>query len=451
MKIFRHINSLFIEKLTTAQTLILGYLIFGFTGAILLMLPVSSAGDESLGIVDAIFTSISALSGTGLIVVDTATYFSFFGKAVILILIQIGNIGYMLFFALAVIIFGGRISIINKMIIRDSISKSTLDLKQFVIKVFKYTLIIEFIAAVLLSIYWMQYFDAMTAIKQGVFHSVSAFCTAGFSIFSDNLMGFSNDYFVSLTILLTAYLGCMGFFVLYDMSLFIKSSLKFKRYRLSTHSRLVLIVSLSIITIGTVFIFFSDNLLEPPIQGETALTAFFQSASASSSVGFNTINIDGMKSSSKLFLMLEMFIGASPSGTGGGIKTTVFAIMILSLFTFIRNKKFVNTYHRSIHPSVIAKAFSISLMAIIWLFLSLLVLTLTEEQVFLNLMFECISALGNNGISTGITPDLSPVGKMLLSLSMLIGRVGPLIVGYTLIGRGKTLDYQLPQANILIV
>jgi trk system potassium uptake protein TrkH len=451
MKIFRHINSLFIEKLTTAQTLILGYITFGITGAVLLMLPVSAAGDESLGIIDSIFTSVSALSGTGLTVIDTATYFSFFGKTVILVLIQIGNIGYMLFFALAVILFGGRISIVNKMMIKESISKSTLDLKQFVIKVFKYTLIIEGIAAVLLSVYWMQYFDVITAIKQGVFHSVSAFCTAGFSLFSDNLIGFRNDYFISLTIIVTAFLGSIGFFVLYDLSHYIKSSLKFKRYRLSTHSRLVLIVSLSIIIIGTVFVFFADSLLEPPVSGESALTALFQSVSASSSVGFNSINIDAMKSSSKLFLMLEMFIGASPSGTGGGIKTTVFAIMLLSLFAFVRNKKYVNTYHRSIHPSVIAKAFSISLMAIIWLFLSLLVLTLTEEQVFLDLMFECISALGNNGISTGITPELSPVGKMLLSLSMLIGRVGPLIVGYTLIGKSKVLDYQLPQANILIV
>ena len=451
MSFLTKVSGILNERFTTAQSLLLGYLVFIVTGSVLLMLPISSSGDDTLSFIDAVFTTVSSISGTGLIVVDTATYFSLFGQMVVMVLIQIGNVGYMLFFALAVIFLGGKLSLLNKLIIKESISHSKLNLVAFVRKVFKYTLVIELFAAILLTAYWLPTMPLGEAVKQGVFHSISAFCTAGFSLFSDNLAGYKDDVFVNLVILLTSYLGCIGFFVMYDLSSFAKTKFgKNKRYRLSTHTKIVLVVSIAITIIGTVVIYLSENFFHTT-DAATMLESLFQSTSASTSVGFNTANIGEMENSSLFIIIFEMFVGASPSGTGGGIKTTVFAIMCLALFTFIRDRKQVNTLHRSIHPGTIARAFSISLLAVFWVFFSTMVLSLTEETQFIFLLFEAVSALGNNGLSAGITSSFSVTAKIILSLSMLIGRVGPLIVGYTLLGKRKAVNYEYPEGNILIV
>ena len=453
MRILKTLNSILVVKLTTAQSLLLGYLGFIFFGSILLMLPISSAGDETLSLVDAIFTSASSISGTGLIVVDTGGYFSLFGQLVVLLLIQIGNVGYMLFFALAVLFFGGRLSILNKMIIKESISHhSKLDFRVFIKKVFKYTLVIEGVSAVLLTIFFVQHFPPGEAIKQGIFHSISSFCTAGFSLFNNSLIDFNDNYYFNFVIILTSYAGCIGFFVMYDISHFTKSLfVKKKRYKLSTHSKIVLFVSISISIFGMMFILLSESVIGPGNEGGTFLKSFFQATSASTTVGFSSVDIGKLNHSSQLYIILEMFIGASPSGTGGGIKTTVFALMVLSLITYFKDRRYVSVLKRTIPLVTITRAFSIVMLAVIWIFISVMVLNLTENKMFLNLLFEAASALGNGGMSTGITPDLSSIGKLLLSASMLIGRVGPLIVGYTFLVKRRKADYNYPDANILIV
>ncbi|MFA5011843.1 MAG: potassium transporter TrkG [Ignavibacteria bacterium] len=440
------------EKFTTAQTLLLGYLIFITAGSILLMLPVSLAENNSLSIIDAVFTTTSAISGTGLIIVDTANYFTYFGQFVIMMLIQVGNIGYMLFFALAVILLGGRLSFFNKVMIRESISTSKLDLMLFTRKVFKYTFIIEGVSALLLTVYWTNDYGFFEALRLGVFHSISAFCTAGFSLFRDNLAGFHNDYFVNFSIIATSYAGSLGFFVIYDLSMYAKKlRKKNSRAQLSTHSKLALTTSVSLIIAGTLFLILSEGLNPKNHEYNLVLTAFFQSGTSSTSAGFNTVNV-GILSNASLFAMVFlMFIGASPSGTGGGIKTTVFASLVLALFTFIFDKKNVNVFKRTIKPVNLTRAFSIMLMGLSWIFISVLLLTMTENQEFLHILFETVSALGNNGISAGFTPELSFIGKIILSLTMLIGRVGPLIIGYAIGGGVKSEFYKYPDANILIV
>jgi len=448
----KNVKTNIFERLTTAQMLMLGYVVFIITGSVILMLPFSLSGDKSLSLVNAIFTTTSAISGTGLIVVDTATHFTYFGQFIIMILIQIGNVGYMLFFALAVFLLGGRLSFFNKVMIRESISTSKLDLMMFTKKVFKYTIIIESVSSFLLTVYWIKDYGFFEALRQGVFHSISAFCTAGFSLFSDNLARFHEDYFVNMVIIATSYAGCCGFFVLYDLSAFSKTFFrKTKTYRLSTHTKIVLTVSISIIAAGTLFIILSESLNGRNTEYNIVLTSFFQAASSSTSVGFNTINVTILRDSSLFSMIMMMFIGASPSGTGGGIKTTVFATLLISLFAFTFDKKNVNIFKRTINTINIARAFSIMLMGFLWVFISVLILSLTEEQVFMHILFEAVSALGNNGISAGFTPELSTTGKIILSFSMLIGRVGPLIIGYTFGRKIKSEFYRYPDANILIV
>lgn len=453
MKLSSELNNLFFEKLTTARTLMLGYFIFILIGSTILMLPLSNADINGLSFVDAVFTTTSAISGTGLIVVDTASHFSFFGQMVIMTLIQIGNIGYMLFIALAMIFLGGRLSMLNKVIIRESISTSKMDIFMFIRKVFKYTLIIEGITAVLLTAYWTGNYGFGTALKQGVFHSISAFCTAGFSLFSNNMIVHSSDYFVNIVLIVTSYAGCCGFFVLYDVSTFSKKIFfkKNKYYRLSAHTKLVLTVSLSIIIFGSLIVLFSESLNKNSQTPDIFLTSFFQASSASTSVGFNSVNINMLNNSTLFALILMMFIGASPGGTGGGIKTTVFALMILTMLSFAVEKKRVNIFKRTVVPKDIARAFSVMLMALIWIFISVFILSVTEDQVFIHILFEAVSALGNNGISSGFTPELSSIGKLILSFSMLLGRVGPLIITYAVIGKKRSEFYMYPDANILIV
>lgn len=442
----------FFERFTTARTLMLGYLLFILVGSLLLILPFSLSGDNKLSFIDALFTTSSAISGTGLIVVDTATYFSSFGQLVILLLIQVGNVGYMLFFALAVFLLGGRLSFFNKVMIRESISTSKLDLKLFTKKVFKYTFIIEGISALLLTIYWLKDFGFVESLKQGVFHSISAFCTAGFSLFSDNLIGYSDDYFVNILIVTTSYAGSLGFFVIFDLSSFSKNIFfKRKKHKLSTHTKLVLVVSLLLIAAGTLFLIFSEMLNPLNKMGNIPLIAFFQAGSSSTSVGFNSVNINILSNASLFFIIFLMFIGASPSGTGGGIKTTVFAVLILALLAFTFDKQNVNVFKRTIKQINLARAFSIFLLGVLWIFLTVIILSITENQVFLHILFEAVSAYGNNGISAGFTPELSFIGKIVLSVSMIVGRVGALIIGYSIGGSIKSEFYKYPDANILIV
>jgi trk system potassium uptake protein TrkH len=441
------------RKLTPAESLITGYIVFVIIGTILLLLPFSETEPGTLSIVNAIFTSTSAITGTGLVVVDTGSFFTFAGNIVILTLIQIGNLGYMMFFALAAIIFGRRLSIMNRMIIRESISYTKLDIKKFVIKIFKYSFIIEGISAVLFILYWKIFYDLDDAVFSGIYHSISSFCTAGFSLYSDSFVKYQNDYFLNFLVLITSYLGCIGFFVLYDLSEFSKSILSRKRekYSLSTHSKIVLTFSLSIILIGSVSVFLIEKYVYTNPEAMGYMGSLFQVTSATATVGFNTFNLDQFSNSSSFIVTLIMYIGASPSGTGGGIKTTVFAIMILSFWAYSRDKKRVNIFKREIHPGIIARAFSISLFVLIILFFSLLMLTLLESANLVDVIFEAASAMSGTGLSRGITASLHPVSKMVLCVLMLTGRIGPLIIGYIVLGGRKELSYELPKADVIIV
>lgn len=452
----------FWKEITPAQTLLMGFILMIIAGTILLSLPIASSKNVPQPFIDALFTSTSAVATTGLIVVDTGSFYSLFGQMVLLVLIQIGGLGYMIFIALIILGLGGRMSFSNRILLSESLARPTsIDMKKFVKIVVVFTFVIEAIGAILLSLYWMNYFPTTKAIYSGVFHSISAFCTAGFSLFSDSFSSYRGNIFINLVISAICIVGAIGFFVLYDIYTLSKKVAKPPiRRGLSIHSKFVLLLSIILISIGAVLIFTSGTRLpyetggqgglQSVTLGKRLLSSTFQSISASTTAGFSTVKIEGMSSNSLFVIILLMFIGASPGGTGAGIKTVSFGVILLFLFSLLTGRENVNLFKRRIPPQIINKAFAISFIAILWAVLATGILTVTEKGSFLQILFEVVSALSNVGLSTGITPTLSTIGKVVISVTMLIGRMGPLAIGFSLIGKPKPAAFKYAEADVLV-
>lgn len=281
--------------------------------------------------------------------------------------------------------------------------------------------------------------------------TVSAFCTAGFGLFSDSFTSYQGSVALNLIIIVISIAGGIGFFVLYDIITLFQKSLRHQNpRRLSVHSKFVLMLSAILMAIGTLVIFVSERGLHSFLFGERLLTSAFQSISASTTTGFNTIDIGVMSSTSLFTIILLMFIGASPGGTGGGIKTTSFGIMLLFCFSLLTGKEDVNLFKRRILYQTINKVFAISFIAVLWVAVSTAILTYTEKAPFHEVFFEMVSAFGTVGLSTGITPTLSIAGKILISVTMLIGRIGPLAIGFSLVGKPKKVFFKYAEAELLV-
>ena len=442
----------FWKEITPAQTLLMGFILIIVAGTILLTLPIASSEKISQPFIDAVFTATSAITGTGLVVVDTGSFYSFFGQMVLLTLIQIGGLGYMIFIALIILGFGGRMSFNSRILFNESLTHPTsIDMKKFVKIVFVFTFVIEFIGAGLLSIYWMRYFPIAKAIYSGIFHSISAFCTAGFGLFPDSLSSYRGSIVINLVIIGVCVAGAIGFFVLYDMYTLSKKIIKHERpRRLSIHSKFVLLISITLMFAGAVIIFISERGLQSSTLRERLLSSAFQSILASTTTGFNTIDIGAMTPLSLFTIIFLMFIGASPGGTGAGIKTVSFGIILLFLFSLLAGREDVNLFKRRISPRTINKVFAISSIAILWVVLATGILITTEKASFLQVLFEVVSALSGVGLSTGITPALSTMGKIVISVTMLIGRMGPLAIGFSLVGKPKPVAFKYAEADVLV-
>ncbi len=308
------------RQLTPIQSLLTGFILIILIGSILLTLPVASSKGVSQPFIDALFTVTSAVSTTGLIVVDTGSFYSLFGQIVILILIEIGGLGYMTFIVSIAYVLGKKLSLSSKMTLRESLTGLySGDIKKFVKLVILFTFLFEFVGAVILSLYWMREFPISQSIYLGIFHSVSAFCTAGFGLFSDSFSSYQGSLVINMIISILCIGGGIGFFVLLDIyTLFRKTITHIRPRRLSIHSKLVLVLSISLIVIGTGVIFISESGLSSLPLGHRVLSSAFQSITASTTTGFNTIDIGAMTSTSLFTIIVLMFIGASPGGTGGG-------------------------------------------------------------------------------------------------------------------------------------
>jgi len=283
-----------------------------------------------------------------------------------------------------------------------------------------------------------------------LFHSVSAFCTAGFGLFADSFMSEYNNPGVNIVLAIMSIAGAIGFFVMKDVYSYLRLAIrKDNSRRLTVHSKLALTLSIMLMLFGSILILIFEKESNLP-AGDRIMTSIFQSISASTTTGFNTVDIGALASTSLFIMIILMFIGASPGGTGGGIKTTTFGAIILFIYALLRGKEEAHIFGRQISRETIDKALAIGVIAVSLVTLDMAVLISTERATFLNILFEVISAIGTVGLSTGITSSLTTVGKLVIIITMLIGRVGILAVGFSLFGRPEPDHFRWAEEELYI-
>ncbi|GAB6066522.1 TrkH family potassium uptake protein [Aquifex pyrophilus] len=442
-----------VRRLNPSRTLLLSFSLLILLGAFLLYLPVSTT--RPISFLDALFTSTSAVTVTGLVVLDTYSDFTIFGKLVILLLIQIGGLGYMTLTTFFLVILGKKPGLKEQLILAESLEYPGVHgLLLFLKRVFIFSFTVELIGAVLLSLYFAEK-GVEDPLFNGIFHSVSAFNNAGFSTFKNGLYDFREDLFVNIVTSLLIILGGIGFFVVNDIYLYLKGAIR----RLSVHTVLVISFSLFLIVLGTLGLLITEWGNEKGIWGytwfERVLSAFFLSVS-SRTAGFSTVDLSQLTESSQFLISILMFIGASPGGTGGGIKTTTFLVIFLAMISYVRGREQTVILDRSISENTIKRALVILSLSISFITLINLILDKTEELNFLYTFFEVISAFSTVGLSIGnpdglsYCADFSQTGKILIIITMIVGRVGILGFALALAGRSPVQRIKYPEARILV-
>ncbi len=451
------------------RTLIASFLVLIFSGAGLLMLPAASAdGKESLSFVDALFTATSGTCVTGLIVKDTGTDFSMMGQVVILALIQLGGLGIVVFGAVFALLLGQAFSLRESVAMQDLLSARTVSrIGNMIGFVFFSTILIEAVGAVSLLGMWTG--NVQNKWFYSVFHAISAFCNAGFSLFSNSFVDYNRSWQACAVICPLIILGGLGFSVLYDLvNIAVDRIKRFfkkwfnKRYRFSMEApkrmrlqtKIVLSVSASLIVLGTLAILLFERYAScPGNPTENTITgALFQSITARTA-GFNTVDISAMSPSSKFILILLMFVGGSPGSTAGGIKTVTLAVIIMTAIAALRKRHEVEMFRRSIRVVVVGRAVTVTLLFAAVLFGGTLLLSITENSngfAMSDIMFEAASALGTVGLTTGITSLLTTAGKLIIIAMMLIGRLGPLTLLAALTFNLKPARYNYPQEAVIV-
>jgi len=451
------------------QTLIASFLVLIFSGAGLLMLPAASAdGKESLGFVDALFTATSGTCVTGLIVKDTGGDFSMMGQVVILALIQLGGLGIVVFGAVFALLLGQAFSLRESVAMQDLLSARTISrIGNMIAFIFISTIFIEAVGAVSLLGMWDG--DVQNKWFCSIFHAISAFCNAGFSLFGDSFVGYSRIWQVCIVICPLIILGGLGFSVLYDLVNIVADRVKRffkkrfnKQYRFSMETpkrmrlqtKIVLSVSAFLIVLGALAILlFERYAAGTGSQTENTVTnALFQSITARTA-GFNTVDISSMSPSSKFILILLMFVGGSPGSTAGGIKTVTLAVIVMAAIAALRKRHEVEMFRRSVRVVVVGRAVTVTLLFAVVLFSGTLLLSITENSncfTMPDIMFEAASALGTVGLTTGITSLLTSAGKLIIIVMMLIGRLGPLTLLAALTFNLKPAKYNYPQEAVIV-
>ena len=435
--------------------LALGFLAVILLGTVLLALPAASRSGKGIGLFDSLFTATSAVCVTGLVAVDTGTTFSVFGQIVLLILIQVGGLGFMVFATMIMVALGRKISIRGRMLIRESMNGASLsDLGRLTWLYLLLSIAIETVGTVFLSIRLVPLLGWKHGIWMALFHSVSAFCNAGFDLFGNyaSLTAFSGDPLVLLTVAVLIILGGLGFAVILET---LRNRQGFRS--LTLHTRIVLLTTLGLVLTGTVFYWLAERSNAETLagfgEGEKILNAFFQSVTMRTA-GFNSFDLSRFRDGSKLFSSVLMMIGASPASTGGGIKTTTFAALVLLMLSVVRGENEVNVARRRLSADIARRALAVAVLFLTTLVTGTLIISFIENGRFplADILFEASSAMGTVGVSAIGTPNLHPASRAVLLPMMFLGRVGPLTLAFAVAkrqGRIKTLSKH-PEERIMI-
>lgn len=441
-------------RLKPIQIIAIGFALIILCGAFLLTLPISSASGEWTSFSDCFFTTTSATCVTGLVVQDTGTYWSIFGQLVILILIQIGGIGFMTVATLFAFVFGKRVSLKQRGLIQESINTTYPGglvrlTKQIIIGTF----VIELIGAIILTIRFSFDFGFLKGLYYGVFHSVSAFCNAGFDLFGAeygeycSLTNYVGDITVNLTIIALVVIGGIGFIVWNDIW---TNRHHLKRY--SIHSKIVLSVTLFLLVFGTVFFFVMENANNSEFANESFknkfLLSFFQSGTTRTA-GFNTCDLEELTTGSKLLTIIYMFIGGSPGSTAGGIKTTTFVVLVLSFIATLKGTSDLNIYKRRLEVDASRKANAVVLTNFSLAIFAAIVISINHNFLLEDVFIETFSAIGTVGLSTGITRSLNELERFVICLLMYCGRVGSLSFALSF-AKSKVHNIRRPETKISI-
>ena len=434
-------------ELNPAQTIIAGFAAIILAGGLVLSMPAASADGQPTPFLTALFTATSATCVTGLVVVDTATHWSTFGQLVIMLLIQFGGLGYMTVATLMALAIGRRIGLRERLVLQEAHNLYTLGgIVRFTRRVVLITLAIEAIGAILLMLRWRPDFGLARAAYLGIFHSISAFNNAGFDLMGGfrSLTGYAGDVSVNLTIALLIILGGLGFTVLVDLG---------RPRRFTLHAKVVLATTAILIVAGTALVYLLE-FRNPDTLGrlpgwQGVLAAFFQSVTPRTA-GFNTLDTSRLLDPTLMLLIALMFIGASPGGTGGGIKTTTFVAPMAVIVAMLRGRPDPELFWRRLPPVVVYKAVTIALVAVAFVVTMATALAFTERVEFIQALFEVTSAFGTVGLSTGITPSLSTVGRIIIMLTVFTGRVGLLTMAFALTHRQQPANFRFPEERIMI-
>ncbi|MFZ1956121.1 MAG: TrkH family potassium uptake protein [Desulfobacterales bacterium] len=450
-----------LKKLSTlhsANLLFFSYLATIAVGTGLLMLPAATVSG-SINPTDALFTATSAVCVTGLIVVDTGSYFTLFGQGVILVLIQLGGLGIMTISVTLFQLIGKKVFFQSRMAMQEVFSHTPRDdIYSLLRSIFVFTATVELAGATLLFFHWWRSYPAGKALYLSLFHSVSAFCNAGFSLFANSFIDERGSALINVTICTLIVLGGLGFPVVYE--LYRRTIEKERRARrFSVQFKTVLVTTGLLILLGMIVLLITEhNLLKKSSFGDRLLTTLFQSVTCRTA-GFNTVDIGGLNSASLAFMMFLMYFGASPGSCGGGVKTTTLAVLAAFSWSRLKDRARVNMFQKSIPQETVAKSVSVVLLSIAIILVALFLILFSDpahgsgalgHQQYLSILFETVSAFGTVGLSMGATATLNEIGKFIIVVVMIIGRVGVPTFAYIIAGPPPRKGLEYAEENVMI-
>lgn len=441
-----------IRRLTQTQMIVIGFCLVILSGTILLMLPISTREGVVTPPIDALFTTVSASCVTGLIIADTYQYWSIFGQIVIISLIQIGGLGFMTIGVFFAVVLRKKIGLWVRGTLQESVNiMQTGGIVRLAKKIIIGTAVFEGTGALILSIHFSRTMDWGQAVYYGIFHSVSAFCNAGFDLMGKDgeyisLTGYSGDWTVNLVIMLLIIIGGIGFFIWNDLS---ENKLHFRRWKL--HTKITILMTLALVFGGAAVLFvleYNNTLAGRPLD-EQILCSLFGSVTARTA-GFNTVDTAALTDSSKLFTVLLMFIGGSPGSTAGGIKTTTFVVLAASVYSGLFDKRECSMFGRRLSRDVVRKASTVLCTNLMLCVTAVLIIVTATSLDVTDVIFEVASAMGTVGMSAGITRDMDAVSKISLIFLMSCGRVGSMTFALSLKGHKVEPPVRLPEEEVMI-